>query len=269
MESTVWAIIFFVFLALFIFQIIFSIRQAKIDEKQWKVLWADLATSHGFSFTQKIISDDGNTALAIDDKEGRLCLIAKKKTGIEMLFTLPHVAKVLLIYSGDLVSAELFEDGSTIQKTSRMSQAGGGLVGGLILGPAGVLIGGLTGKTVTSAGKVKRIDLRLVINDTNRPIYDINFLNSEVDRDSFRYKNAVKLSRHWLGVMEVLIRQADTEHRKTLQQNATHTEGHDKTSPVEPFSVANELEKLNSLRERGILNKDEFEQQKLRVLAGG
>ena len=251
-----------------VYQAIDSIKKAKIDEEQWRVIWADLATLHGFSFTQKILSVDGNTALAIDNNEGLICLITRKQSS-RVFITPPEAAKVLLIYSCDLVSAELFEDGSTISKTSRMSQAGGLLVGGLLLGPAGALIGGLTGKTVTSAGNVKRIDLRLVINDTKRPIYDINFLDSETKKDSFTYKNAVKLSRHWHGVMEVLIRRADAESKKPIELKESHTEEHDKTLHVEAFSVANELEKLNSLRERGILNNGEYEQQKLRVLTRG
>lgn len=241
-----------------------SRKVARLNEENWKNLWSSLIKSHGFRYAQKVFNTDRNMALAIDEE--RICLVIQKSCD-SLFFRGGFAIKVLLIYPCDLLSAELFEDGNTVTKTPRMNQAGNALLGGLILGPAGALVGSLTSKTITSKGNVKRIDLRLIINDTKRPIYDINFLDSETDKDSYSYINAEKLSRHWHGVMEVLIRKADSERKNSVPNNLTNTKEPKTILNSELFSVASELEKLNSLRERGILSVEEYQQQKSKLLS--
>jgi uncharacterized protein YcfJ len=70
------------------------------------------------------------------------------------------------------------------------------LVGGLLLGGVGAVIGGLSGKKV-GKGKVKRIELRLVVNNSSDPVHAICFLANETNRDGFVYKTASDQARQW------------------------------------------------------------------------
>jgi hypothetical protein len=208
-----------------------------------------LSSLHDFSASQKIMSFDFKSGLAVDEQRKKVCLISVKK----------QVVKVRVISHSDLVSCELFEDGTTITKTVRSSQIVGALIGGVVAGGVGAIIGGLSGKTAT-AGKVKRIDLRLIVNDTKNPLHDINFINltnSELSKDSPAYQKIMQEARHWHGLIEVLIKKADSEDRARTSQEMP---------AMPPRSIADELKKFVDLRQSGVLSPDEFQQQKLKLL---
>jgi hypothetical protein len=203
-----------------------------------------------FSVSQQIMSCDGSSGIAVDQGRKKICLIANTMS----------TSNRIVSYK-DILSVELFEDGDSITKTSRSSQVGGALVGGLLLGGAGAIIGGLSGKTRTS-DKVKQIDLRIIVNDPNTPLHDIKFLNLESKKDSVIYKNAMQSARHWHGVLEVLIKSADSELHPGIAPG-----------PVQPMasnsstnSVADELKKLGELKHGGLLTEEEFQSQKRKLL---
>ena len=195
---------------------------------------------NNFSSTQQIIQTFHEHGIAVDEQRKKICLISDA---------------IRVFTYKDILSSELFEDGETITKTVRSSQLGGMLIGGLALGGVGAIIGGLSGKT-KSSNKIKRIDLRLIVNDTKNPIHDVNFLDIETKKGGFVYNQAIKKARHWHGLMNVLIKQADQED----EAKAIKT-------PEVSISIADELKKLAELRNTGVLNNDEFEQQKARLLA--
>jgi hypothetical protein len=154
-----------------------------------------------FNPTQQIMGCDGNSGLAVDESRKNICLITNN--GVT-------VSQRVIGYK-DIVSAELFEDGTTVTKTMRSSQVGGAVVGGLLFGGLGALVGGLTGKTETS-GKVKRIDLRLIVNSTNEPLHDVAFMNVEGKKDGIIYTQAIQAGRRWYAIAEILIKRADSEN---------------------------------------------------------
>ena len=202
-----------------------------------------------FSPTQQVMGCDGTSGLAIDEPRRKLCLIAH--SGVA-------VTRRIISYK-DIVSVELFEDGTSITKTVRSSQIGGAILGGLLLGGVGAIIGGLSGRTETS-GKVKHIDLRLIVNDTNAPLHDVAFMNTEGNKGGFTYTQAIHLARHWHGIVEVLIKRADAEERSSQVSERV-------TAPaLSGVSVADEIKKLADLHNTGLLTSDEFQQQKARVL---
>jgi hypothetical protein len=200
----------------------------------------------GFSATQKVIGSDGNTGLAIDEQREKICLIEYKEQ---------NITTRVLAYK-DLLSSEIFEDGATVTKTVRSSQLGGALLGGLALGGVGAIIGGLSGKTQTS-GKIKKVELRLTVNDTQNPLHDINLLNTETKKDSLFYKQAIQQARHWHGLLEVLIKRTDLDDK---------TEKTNDASKLSSGSVADELKKLVDLHDAGVLSIEEFQQQKAKLL---
>jgi hypothetical protein len=145
--------------------------------------------------------------IAIDENRKKVCFIK----------LINENSKLNIFDYKDIISSEIFEDGETITKTSRKSQLGGVIVGGLALGGVGAIIGGLSGKK-TSINKVKRIDLRVIVNDTGNPIYDINFLNEECEKNSIKYKKAMDKARHWHALFTVIIKQANEGNDKIIEE---------------------------------------------------
>ena len=71
------------------------------------------------------------------------------------------------------------------------------------------------------------------------------------------YQCAIKLARHWHGLIEVLIKQADIEDKVVFANDR---------SKMRETSVADEIKKLAELRDAGFLSADEFLQQKATLL---
>ena len=220
-----------------------SIKKGYLERK--------LNTLNDFSASQKVMGEDGNSGIAVDEGRERVCLIKTKRTGDIELDVLSY---------RDILSSEIFEDGEKVTKTARGSQLAGTLIGGLALDGVGAIVGGLSGQT-TSSDKVNKIDLRIIVNRTENPIHDINFMNTGDEKNGFSYNTAMKKVRHWHGVMEVLIKRAD------MKDNAKHRELADETPKLIPnVSVADELAKLGELKKQGLLTDEEFLSQKAKLL---
>ena len=130
-----------------------------------------------------------------------------------------------------------------------------------MLGGVGAIIGGLSGNK-TSSGKVKKIDLRIIVNRTKNPIHDINFMFEERKKGDFFYNQAMKKARHWHGLMEVLIKRADSEDAAIQGELVDET-----PKLISNVSVADELAKLGELKKQGLLTNDEFLSQKAKLLS--
>ena len=86
--------------------------------------------------TKKLVSMKNDVALCIDEVKQKI-----------YLFTNYYNEEKLRSYSlKDLLQVEIIEDNVTITKTSRTSQVGGAIVGGMLAGGVGAVIGGLSGK---------------------------------------------------------------------------------------------------------------------------
>ncbi|MCQ1779424.1 hypothetical protein NOJ05_19635 [Neorhizobium galegae] len=73
-----------------------------------------------------------------------------------------------------LVAVDLQRDGQTLAKTNRGSQAAGAAVGAVLLGPAGLLLGGLSGSK-TSVETIRKLALTIYVSDFTQPAYEISF----------------------------------------------------------------------------------------------
>ncbi|MBB2713324.1 hypothetical protein N2597_11300 [Rhizobium sophoriradicis] len=73
-----------------------------------------------------------------------------------------------------LTAVEVFRDGSSITKTNRSGQAAGAAVGAVLLGPAGLLLGGLTGSK-RSIETITKLSLMIYVSDFIRPTYGVVF----------------------------------------------------------------------------------------------
>ncbi len=220
-----------------------SDREKKVEDK--------LASLVGFTPSQQVMDGDGNSGIAVDEGRGKICLIKQDLENI----------KLDVLSCRDILSSEVFEDGVTINKTARVSQLGGALIGGLALGGVGAIIGGLSGKT-TSSDKVSKIELRITVNRTSNPIHDINFMIVASKKSSVLYTAAMAQARHWDGLLAVLIKRADSEDIAKEREPVE-----EKMQPLPKSSIADELAKFAELHKQGLLTDEEFKIQKAKLLA--
>lgn len=227
-----------------------SSKKKEMEDKK-KEMEKKLESLPDFSPTQKIMGNNGDTGLAIDEERKKVLLVKNVPTGVALK----------PIKYRDVLSSEIFVDGETVTKTERGSQLAGAIIGGLALGGVGAIIGGLSGKT-RSSEEVKRVDLRITVNDTKSPLHDINFMDIEGKKNGIIYKSAMDQARHWHGLIAILIKMADNEDAQKeggeipLQANGGNTS-----------SLADELLKLSDLRDKGVLSDEEFSIQKQRLLS--
>ncbi len=227
------------------------------NEKDCKeIINSKLKSLSNFIPSQIIIGQHLNYGLAIDEERNKICLLIITNFFSKNPNINPNVSTRIIPYK-DILSVELFQNGTSITKTVRSSQIGGAVVGGFLLGGAGAVIGGLSGKTETT-GKVNHIALRLTINDVKNPLHDIILLDKE--ESEYIYKQQLQLARHWHGIIEVVIKRADEEEKKlqVIEQ--------ENIKIVPQYSIADEIKKLADLHSSGFLTLEEFQQQKAKLL---
>lgn len=229
---------------------IFVVKEV-VDYQKKKQTTSELEAMN-FTSENRYISDDGLSGLAVDEKHKIVCIVSSKAMMTSGILRYEkNVANKYEVKYSDIISSEIIENGETITKTSRTSQVGGAIVGGVLLGGIGAVVGGLSGKT-SSREKIKQIALRIIVNDISSPSHNIVFLNVETMKGGSIYNGAIDKARHWHGVIESVIRQAD------LSNQANHTA---------PASVADELVKLANLLEKSIISQSEFESQKQKLFS--
>jgi hypothetical protein len=165
-----------------------------------KFLETHLKSLRGFRISQHFIGMDGEAAIGLDESLKCICILHRNKGDVKTHIYSHH----------NLISSEIFEDGSTITQTSRSSQVGGILTGGLLMGKTGALIGGLSANT-ESEQKVKQVDLRITVYDMSNPVHDIAFLFSASLRQGAYYQLASGEVRKWHALLSILIREAESQ----------------------------------------------------------
>lgn len=198
MDISSWIILFVVLI--FVFTIAEPIIESKNKSSLKKKMEDRINNVTNFSPSQKALGVDGISGIAFDESRKLICLIKQ----------INDVVNLDAVSYQEILSVEIFEDGVTVTKTSRSSQLGGAIVGGLALGGVGAVIGGLSGNTASS-NKVSKIDLRITVNNTKNPIHDINFMNTEDKQHGPIYNSAMEKARHWHGLMSVLIKRGELE----------------------------------------------------------
>ena len=116
MDFGTWLIIIIV-AAVFIAVVAIQIDIDYGKKKQMEKSLGKQLEQPDFSATQKIMGCDGSSGIAIDEARKKVVLISNKLNKVS----------IRVVSYGDLLSSEVFEDGSTITKTARGSQLGGAL----------------------------------------------------------------------------------------------------------------------------------------------
>ena len=105
-----------------------------------------------------------------------------------------------------LIAVEIERDGQSVIKSNCGSQAAGAAVGAVLLGPAGLSLGGLTGSK-RQEENVKRLTLKLYTNDLMSPVVEVPFLSEWVGHNvySFVVKQAAKHADEWPGRFRTIL----------------------------------------------------------------
>jgi len=110
----------------------------------------------------------------------------------------------------DIIQVELKQDDESVISTSRASQLGGALVGGVLAGGIGAVIGGLSGKQKQQKD-VKNVELVLTLDDLDDPFFKIEFayFHKPVETNSYLYLVAYEEAYAWFKLTEVILRRND------------------------------------------------------------
>lgn len=207
-----------------------------------------------FTVSRKVDGFGGFYIFAIDEINEKIALVTE---------SVKHIVSF-----SDIIGVELIEDGNTVSKKSTTRTIGGAIVGGVLAGGAGTIVGGLSGNS-TQKSKVSSLSVKILLRSLNKPSLKITCFDSrtmtiehkaslETDGklESYIYKIGKKNADNIKDLISVIIDRTDT-----------------KTGPIpvaiasKPSnSIADELLKLNELKEKGILTEQEFQTQKQKIL---
>jgi len=127
--------------------------------------------------------------ISLDGASQQLCVIVG-----ESLRVIPF---------SSVIETSVIVDGGTITKASRSSQALGVAVGAVLGGGVGAVIGGLSGATHTKQN-IKNVTLRVVLNDLNYPIHDIDFMEMTNNGKTLGLI-ALPEAEEWHTVLKVIV----------------------------------------------------------------
>tara|TARA_B100000989_G_C19498448_1_gene453146 strand:+ start:30 stop:590 length:561 start_codon:yes stop_codon:yes gene_type:complete len=163
-----------------------------LDLNKEKKINKAFSDQEGFNVTHKFISSFDKTAIAIDSDTKKIIFHDNKK-------------KLTLINFDELISIDTIINDETFHQTKRGSQIAGGAIGGLLLGPAGLLIGGLSGKK-TTVKKISKISVRATISNLDKPFCDLVFYDGNpIKPDSFLHNTFSEIADEWIGRLSVII----------------------------------------------------------------
>ena len=191
-----------------------------------------------FNTTDKYLSETSGVSIGYDEKRKKIC------------FLIEHKAK-LYDYK-DIIQSELDIDGETVLKQSITGTLGRSVIGGVLAGGVGAIIGGTTGSKIGKE-KIKKIDLKITVNNTKNPIHRINFMNFKTKKGGSIYNVNYEVAEKWHGIITALIKQAEIEQNNVIQYSASSN------------SVADELLKLKNLLDSKVISQVEFNTEKKRL----
>ncbi len=204
--------------------LIVSFVSSPLKPKKQDDLQKKIKRIRDFNATQRLINDDKTKGILIDSVRHKVCLIS-------------GVNSIRVYGYKDILDVELVEDGKSLMKTSSGSIAGRAIVGGILLGPLGAVVGGVTGKK-NKENSVMEVSLRLILNDTRNSIFTYTFLKNKsgIDKDSSAYKLAIEKAKKWHANIKIVIERAEENDTQL------HKEG------GESFNATFETDKLEYLK---------------------
>ncbi|RPF70965.1 hypothetical protein EG799_04530 [Aurantiacibacter spongiae] len=111
-----------------------------------------------------------------------------------------------VFHFSQLVAVEIERDGTKLELTNRGSQLMGAAVGGALLGPVGLLLGGLSGSK-RHEQTVKNIALKIFTNDLHEPVIRVTFFNhlAGCKPNTPEVRMAVATLEQWYGRFRTIL----------------------------------------------------------------
>jgi len=248
-----WLIFFGVILFVFLIYKAVEWENNKKKERS-EAMQQKIARIENFTISRKIEGFGGFYIFTIDEINEKIALVTE---------SVNHVVSF-----SDIIGVELIEDGNTVSKKSTTRTIGGAIVGGVLAGGVGTIVGGLSGNS-TQKNKVSSLFVKILLRSLDKPsllitCFDSRTMTTEhkasIETDgkleSYIYKIGKKNADDIKDLVSVIIDRIDNK-----------TEDKPVTVETKPSnSIADELLKLNELKEKGILTEEEFTLQKNKIL---
>ena len=212
-------------------------------------------------------------ASSLPRKKGEKSTINTREIG-NYLFLMDDFFKVLVLVGpghheiinySDIIEVSYEENGSQLYTKSAGRTIGGAIVGGVLMGGAGAVVGGLSGASKQNK-EIENMDIKILLRSTIRTSCVLHFkdvdrvLKTKEDADRKLYEKYVKNANQAKDVLSVIIDNAKQVSTPTAQPIAQPV-----VAPTSS-SVADELAKLAKLKADGILTEEEFQAQKSKLL---
>ena len=212
-------------------------------------------------------------ASSLPKKRGDKSTINTKGVG-NYLFIMDDFFKVLVLVGSstreifnysDIIEVSYEENGSQLYTKSAGRTVGGAIVGGVLMGGAGAVVGGLSGGSKQNK-EIKDMDIKILLRSTSRTTCILHFkdvdrvLKTKDETDRKLYETYVKNANQAKDILSIIIDNAKQSSAPIAQLV---------TQPVvapSSSSVADELAKLAKLKADGILTEEEFQAQKSKLL---
>lgn len=144
---------------------------------------------------------------------------------------------------------------------------GRAIVGGALLGPAGMILGGATGKK-KQINKISRIEININVNGAARSSRNISiYKGKDIEENSSLAGTYFKTAQADLAMLD-LVSQSSAPSRtiNELSDEVIETEAIIEHSITETPSAADEIRKFKSLLDEGIITQEEFDTKKKELL---
>ena len=212
-------------------------------------------------------------ASSLPRKKGEKSTINTREIG-NYLFLMDDFFKVLVLVGpdfhesfnySDIIEVSYEENGSQLYTKSAGRTIGGAIVGGVLMGGAGAVVGGLSGASKQNK-EIRNMDIKILLRSTSRTSCVLHFkdvdrvLKTKEDADRKLYETYVKNANQAKDVLSVIIddaKQASAPIAQPITQSVV--------APASS-SVADELAKLAKLKADGILTDEELRVQKSKLL---
>lgn len=246
-----WGFIIFAIIVAIVGGILQAQHQAKKQAERANKMSTRFNSINDFKVSRKINGFGGFYTFAIDDESEKIAFVSE-------------YTRKIIDYK-DIIGVEIIEDGNTIMSKSASRTIGGALIGGVLAGGAGSIVGGLSGNT-KQKNKVSSLSVKILIRDTQYPSLEIKCfesstmtterkksLETEGKLESHIYQSCKRQANEIKDMLSVIIDKMDNKSKKNNFNPSSN-------------SIADELLKLNDLKEKGILTEVEFAEQKKRIL---
>lgn len=256
-----WLIFFGI--VLFIFCIYKAVEWEKNTKKERReTIQNKFSEIENFTISKKIDGFGGFYIFAIDEINEKIALVADSLSHNGKIAIVKTVNQVINFH--DIIGVELIEDGNIVSKKSITRTIGGAIVGGVLGGGVGTIVGGLSGNS-TQKSKISSLSVKILLRSIDKPSLLIKCFDSltmtiehkaSIETENYIYKICKKNAEDIKDLVSVIIDKNDNKTENKSIENA----------PKHSNSIADEILKLNELKEKGILTEEEFNLQKNKIL---